>query len=503
MENTDKLDIATRTKLGGSEIKTNVAVNFVGDEKITKVLTASLRPVVTNVVSTSGTVRFEGEMWYDFMVVLENGNVVPVSEPVKFEGSLDDALVKDGTPVSLDYEVVELSSTASGEYTSSVQFTGYIVETNSDLSCAVPPEFVMTRDEDIFFDSLVADGKYEGKVEIELSKDTKTNKILFVRSFASIKSIVPSNDYFAVSGEIFSTIVTESSEGQIRAITKESSFSEEIEAKGVTKESNIQANIFVNETTINEIDGENKFVLEVPFVINFTAYNKNQTKCVCDAYSLTKEVNLTTSSLVRDEFATTKFSEENLLTNFTLSNDILTIDKILAVVPLNLQTVNSEIRYNETLVEGIASVNIVYNHEDDDGNMMLSSVDVEVPFSICFATPDTKENDNVRLAISFGDINVKARHGKELEILCELKLNYSIASQCISSITTEITLGEEKQPKDCALEIYVAKESETLWDIAKKLNITIADLLSQNGELTLPLQNGQKIVAYNRFFQEE
>ncbi len=501
LENNDKIDVATRTKLGDVEVKTSIAINSVGEARVTRVLTASVRPVVQNTLSTIGAIRFDGEIWYDFMVELDSGEIVPVSESVKFEEGIDDPLVKEETPVSLNYEVGEVNSNSSGEYTSNVRFTGYIVETNSDLSCAIPPENVITREEDVFFDSLVSNGNYDGKIDIELSKDKKTNKILFVRSFGSIKSIVPSNDYFAVSGEIFSTIVSENSDGQIRAQTKESTFSEEIEAKGVTKESNIQANIFVNEVTVN--DEENNFVLNVPFTINFSAYNKNQTKCVCDAYSLTNEVNLTTSSLVRDEFATTKLAEENLLTNFSLSEDILSIDKILAIIPLNLQIVNSEIRCNETLVEGIASVNIVYNHEDDDGNNVLSSVDIDVPYSICFATPDTKESDDVRLATSFGDINVKARHGKELEILCELKLNYSIASQCVSSITTQITLGEEKPEKDCALEIYVAKENETLWDIAKKLNITVADLLSQNGELSLPIKDGQKIVAYRRLTKEE
>lgn len=500
MENTDKLDVATRTKLGETQVKTSVPVNFVDDLKITKVLTASVRAVVSNMVTTSGMVRFDGEIWYDFMVVLENGDVVPFSESAKFDGSLEDNLIKEGTPISLDCKVSEVAS--GGEYSSTVEFTAYIIQTNSDLACALPPENVMTREEEICFDSLVASGDYDGKIEIDLQKDNKTSKILFVRSFASIKSIVPSNDYFAVSGEIFSTIVVENSEGQIKTLTKETSFSEEIEGKGVNKDSNIQATICLGETIVNDDADDNKFVLEVPFVINYFAYNKNQTKCVCDAYSLTNEVNLTTSSLVRDEFETTKLAEENLLTNFTLSDDILSIDKILAVVPLNLQTVNSEVRCNETLVEGIASVNLVYNHEDDDGNNVLSSVDIDVPYSICFSTPDTTEKEDARLALSFGDINVKARHGKELEILCELKLNYSIVNQCISSITTEIVLGEEKPPKDCALEIYVARENETLWDIAKKLNITVADLLTQNGELSMPLKDGQKIVAYNRLCQD-
>ena len=68
---------------------------------------------------------------------------------------------------------------------------------------------------------ILADNQYK-------KKDSKVNKILFVRNNASIKSSLPSNDYFVVNGDIYTTIVFLTEDGTIKSIVKENSFSEEI-----------------------------------------------------------------------------------------------------------------------------------------------------------------------------------------------------------------------------------------------------------------------------------
>ena len=136
--------------------------------------------------------------------------------------------------------------------------------------------------------------------------------------------------------------------------------------------------------------------------------------------------------------------------------------------------------------------------EDEEGNNILNSLDIEVPYSLNISVSDLEEKDRVVSQIVLGDINVKNKRGKDLEILAEAKINYDIIKNNISAITTQVVLGEEKSQKDYNLEIYQAKENQSLWDIAKELNISTADLISQNGELTLPLKSGEKIISYKQ-----
>ena len=146
----------------------------------------------------------------------------------------------------------------------------------------------------------------------------------------------------------------------------------------------------------------------------------------------------------------------------------------------------------------MASFSLVYYSEDEEGNNVLNSVLVEVPYSLSVLASDVHEGDDIAVNLSFGDINVKSKKGKELDIIVGIRVNYDISRGFISAVATSVTYGDEKIMKDYALEIYVAKENQTLWDIAKELNISTDNLLAQNAELTLPISVGEKIVAYHQ-----
>ena len=498
----EKLDIATRNILGTSELKNSVSFREVNGLKITKVLTSSMRANIDNIMVGSGEVKFDGVLEYDLLVVLENGEITPLTTKENFSLTFENSEIEQGSVIDIQPTITELiSSNFSPDefvYNSSVSFEICAVNVSSDLSCAVVPENVFVKEGEVTFNALVANETYEGVVTFDIAKDSKVNKILFVRNNASIKSSLPSNDYFVVNGDIYTTIVFLTEDGTIKSIVKENSFSEEIEAKGVTKDSNIQAAIDVRETVVNESEDGSKFNFEVPIVINANVFDTKTLTCVEDAYSTKYELTLTTVSYEQDSFMPTKLAEENILTNFALSEGLNTIDKILAVIPTNIRVVSQIVKDKEVLIDGIASINVIYYSEDDEGNNVLNSVDIDIPYSLSFNAPDVKSGDNVKVGISFGDLNVKSRHGRELEILAEVKINYNVSSREVSYITTEITLGEEKESQDYALEIYVAHANQTLWDIAKELNIGVADIMAQNKDLALPLQEGEKIVVYRQ-----
>ncbi len=505
MENTDKLNIATKTKLGETQLKNTVTIN--SDIQITKVLTAGVRTKVENIMPGSGEVKFDGEIEYDLLVVLDNNEISPITERSAFSLVFENKDIGPDSVIQIESHVVELNSSnfASGDfsYNSTIDFNIYTINQNNDLACAVPPEDVFVREGEVSYTSLVCNTAIESSINFELPKDSKINKILYIKNFATIKSVIPSVDYFVVAGEVYSTIVYSTDDGVIRSLNKENSFSEEIEAKGTNKDSNIQAFVSTKESIITENDEGNRFIFEIPLCINSFVFNREIKSCIVDAYSVKYEVNLTTTSFEQNDFNSTKQVEENILTNFSLSETISPIDKILAVVPTNIRIVNQIVKQGEVLIDGIAMLNIIYYSEDEEGNNILNSVDVDVPYSLTFSALDVNEKDNVFINVSFGDINVKSRHGRELEILAEIKINYNNTVPSVSYITTEILLGDEKETRDCGLEIYLAKSNQTLWDIAKELNVSVTDIMTQNSELSLPLKDGEKIVVYRQLRIEE
>lgn len=498
----EKLNIATKSKLGVSQVKNTAIINTLDNVKITKVLTVSAKPRIENIIVTNAEVKFDGTVEYDLLVALENNDIVPFSQKTSFNQVFENALIAPDTIVNIYPELIELNdiSNQNGDiaYSSLINFEIYSIDVNSDINCAKSLENVFVKEGEISFNSFGGNVVYDATINFEVLKDNKINKVLFVNSFATIKSIIPSNNYFVVSGDIYSTIVYFSEDGLIKSFNKETNFSEEIENQNVNKESIIQAFVQTKETTVIENADKNSYSFDTPIQIVAQIYNKSNKSCVVDAFSLTNEINLTTTSFEEDEFFSTRQIEENILTNFALAENIPLVDRILAVTPINVSIVNQLVKDCELLLEGIATINLIYYFEDDDGNNILNSIDVEVPYSINVNVPELKDNDRIITRIILGDINIKNKRGKELEVLAEVKINYDIIKSNISAITTHLTIGEEKPQKDYALEIYVAKEGQTLWDIAKELNMSTTDIVSQNSELTLPLSNGDKIVAYRQ-----
>lgn len=500
MDNNEKLEVATKKNVGVVQIKNEQ--EYTGDAKIAKVLTFSAKPNLETTTVSAGKVTLEGEIDYDLLVVLQDNEITPLTQKSKFSQVFESGEIQENSVVSADVMLTELSSSGGGgeilQLNSTIDANIFVISKNSEISPATVSDGVFVRECEVNFNSIVAVVKYDGVINFELSKDSKMSKILFVKNSATIKSIIPAVDYFVASGTVFTSIIFETEDGTIRSIVKENNFSEEIEAKGTIKESNVQALIFTKEAVATEKSDKNMFVFDVPIVISAQAYNKNCTKTVTDAYSLKNEVNLTADSFEVGEFSSIRQADENVLTNFTLSESIPQIDKLLATTPTYITILNQIVKEREVILEGLANINLIYYTEDADGNNVLNSLDVEVPYSITLKLPEIAESDQIVSQAVLGDVNVKVKHGRELEILAEVKADINQTKVTTSAITTSITLGEQKIEKDYAMEIYLAKNSQTLWDISKELNISTADLVEQNSDLTLPLSDGEKIVAYFR-----
>ena len=503
MDNTEieKLNIATKTKLDTLQIKTTAIINSLDNLKITKVLTVSAKPRIENVSVLNSEIKFDGVVDYDLLVVLENENIVPLTQKSNFSQVFENSTITPDSIVNIFANLLELKNISSSTeiaYSAIISFDIYSLSQNSEIICARPVENVFIKEGEVLYNSFVNNITYDGMVNFEIVKDNKIDKILYITNNAYIKSVISSNDYFVVSGEVYSWVTFQSEDGEIKSLSKTNTFSEEIECVGVTKESIIQTQIQTKESTIIENSEKSLFSFDTPIKIMAQIFNKSIVKCVVDAYSIKNEVKLTTTSFEEDEFISTRQLEENLLTNFTIAEDVPIVDKILSITPVNISLVNQIVKDRELILEGVVNINLIYYFEDEEGLNILNSLDIELPYSLNVNISDVKQDDKVITQMSLGDINIKNKRGKELEILAEIKINYDIVKNNVSAVSTQILIGEEKPQKDYSLEIYLAKEKQSLWDVAKELNVSTADLVSQNADLTLPLTKGEKIISFKQ-----
>lgn len=499
----ETIKLCTKRKLATLQLKNNATINSSDNVKITKILTVVACPNVDNVETFNAETKFNISVRYDALVCLENGEIVTLSQTGVSNSSCENSLITADSNVDVFASVLDVnSSIANGEVNvnSLVSCDIYLSNRNICLKQLSKSDDVFTKDCEVEINSHKISNAHSSIISSEIDAQGKVNKIIFCQYQGCVKSVVAGNDYYTVGGEMVVNLMAEYEDGQLKSLIKSIPFSEEIECKGLCKEDIMQTYFVTNKpcntNIITDADGNNTISVELPYIVKCDVYQKCNREFVVDAYNVKKEVNLTTESYEQNEFYNSKFVEDKIVSTFTLTEDAPRVERILLSTGESISLVNSYTKNGEIVIEGIANVGTIYYSEDDEGNKVLNSVVIDVPYSLSIIAPEVNEGDNVEVDVKLGEVTVKNKKGRELEVIANINICYSVNKPLVFAVVTELSFGDEKPLKDYALEIYVAKENQTLWDIAKYLNISSDSLLSQNPDVSLPIVAGEKIVAY-------
>jgi hypothetical protein len=505
MSDNTQIKVCTKKKLVAVQSKCSAVLTGGEDNKVAKVLGFLACPYIDGSEVGAAQASAHVSVRFDALVAYESGVLDFLSSTTIVKVSCENSAIKIGNVVEFSINVMDESSHINnGEVVCSavISLEPHLFDREIAIKTIDPDDDVFTKESDIEVNSFKTSVTHPARATYEESKDGKLKNILQSHHRGIIKSVVPSNDYFIVSGDIVFGLIYECEDGAIKSFIKQTSFSEEVECMGLNKENIIQAKLIINVPCSARIlqtgEGNGSLSFDLPYVITANVYERTNRECVIDAYHLEQEVNITTESYEQSIFLNSGCSEENIIASFTLGEASPRIEKILAVSGGNVSIVNSFVKDREVVLEGISNVNTIYYSEDDDGNKILNSVLVDAPYSLTLPCSEALLNDEVEAQIILSDVSVKSRKGRELEIIATVKVSYNLSRTTVSAVATGLSYGEVKQPKEFALEIYVVKEHQTIWDIAKHLNISTEDLLNQNPAISLPVVAGEKIVCYKK-----
>ena len=87
---------------------------------------------------------------------------------------------------------------------------------------------------------------------------------------------------------------------------------------------------------------------------------------------------------------------------------------------------------------------------------------------------------------------------REVEVDLSLNLNYFLEETYEETVITSVTEGEVKEEKNNAISVYIAKKGEELFDMAKRLNSSMEDIIKVNKDLEFPLSGDERIIIYRQ-----
>ena len=189
-------------------------------------------------------------------------------------------------------------------------------------------------------------------------------------------------------------------------------------------------------------------------------------------------------------------SEAIVKQNIQLKENDMRPDHIISANAAIILT-DKQVMKDRVVVEGIVKADILYKTTNDE--KYLASVKAEIPFTAAIEIFGADENmksivkanlENIEAAIEGNSIAVKA------VIIISGKTLYEMNKEFISDAFEEE--GDMPQKK-ASITIYVVGPQDTLWELAKKYNTTVADLVKVNKvEDSEHIQEGQKLIIPGR-----
>lgn len=298
-------------------------------------------------------------------------------------------------------------------------------------------------------------------------------------------------DKIIVSGVIECSMVYQG-KNEINSINKEIAFNHFVDVEGAIKDSKkqLEMNIdSVNYEVKENLEGNLRILdLEIRIGIDGKAYEQREKNIVLDAYSTKKEIDIERKEIEIVENVKELESKESIKGRIDHSN----FEKVYSIEGSST-VLDSRILENKIILEGLLILNILYLNSDSDE---INTLKEEIPFKSYIESEGIDETMTTEEESIVERINYKINNEKlELEVSIKnlIELNRKKKINTILDLKeSEDYIDKTKRP---SIIIYVIQKGDSLWNIAKRYNTTVDELISSN-DISSPdiLMPGEKII---------
>ena len=466
------------------------------DTGIASVLSVGAKSVVVNNEVVGKDIVFNGVV--DFQAVYRAESISAVDYSAEFRDKFVTTETIDGELI-LSSSIIDVTSSIVGggiRVVAVVEVTiDQIVNENLSVLTAVDGDDIHISNNEMNYSTYIgkANEKFDVNVDIELAG---VANVLMVTPMVSVYSVEPRENYLVVSGKVDLDICAQTGDNvnSLATYYKNNDFSWEVAYDGINNNAIIQSivNIVYNEVKVSTFVENGVANLSVVVPVNYMGFvfKQNQLETIEDVYLEKNYLSITCENFRTIDCGGSISFKDNISGTATIQDTAPFIDDVLAVCTSNVVVASSRVEDGKLSVEGVANSTVAY-YTKDTGE--ITAVQVEMPFSI-EKRVDYPQATIVTVALE--NISARSKRGKEIEVSAELNIFVDLAQENSGVVITEVVLGEEKKIDDCALQIYVVKPNQTVWDIAKELSVSQELIMEQNESISLPLKAGDKIVIY-------
>lgn len=493
--NFKKVTSSVRTHVGTTQsvIELKLPTN---DGEVKEVYSVGASSSVLSSEVASNVINFVGLV--DFQVVYEGTSLSSLDYTAEFKDRFDsDKEIKGELIVSSN--VVQVSSNVvAGEIrvTAIVEISIDAIESKDvNVLVGVDGENVYKTTKDFSWSTYL--GRAFEKLDVSGEVDISgAKKVYEVTPCVRLDRVEAKTDCVSVNGVMGVDILYADGEeiSNLKSTYKEIDFAWEVAFDGVNEESGVESalSILSSETKVSSLVNDEGVTVSIDVPIEYSGYifKSNVASIIDDVYLESNYLSITSENVsTMLDFDSVRF-KDNIEGSAEIGEDAPFIDDVLSVSTNNLVLARSYIEGDRLTVEGVATATVIYYTKE---TAQASAVEIEMPF-VVEEKMDMKSACVVSLSLC--NIGAKSRRGKEIEVSGELYVYADTYNEDSQMVISELVLGEEKPMDDCSLYIYIVKPNETLWDIAKEMNVSTELILEQNPNLETSLEVGDKLIIY-------
>lgn len=322
----------------------------------------------------------------------------------------------------------------------------------------------------------------------EVETNLKDIKILNIDSQAILNSVVASVDKVIIEGRVKVNALYKDDDS-VGEISKEFEFKQEIAMKNSLPGMVVEANLKMINTSITEQvkDEKARLVFVIDLSANAMMFENTAIETFDDLFSLKNELVPVYDFAEFEETDGESFDNDTVLTQTDISGRS-DFDDIVGVFAPKVRVLEFQDKGEKVLVISQIEALAIYKTQNS-----LEKIDLK--YEIKFETEKdfAKKLNEVKAVANISAFKVKA--GKDLECAYQVEYHFGYDKQYSEKFVKSFEIVKKKDDTDAGVKVYVTRENQTIFDVAKALNVSPELITSQN-EVTDCLESGQKVFVY-------
>lgn len=464
-------------------------VKIVTPNNIAKLLKVSARAVVLSAEVVNNFLMVSGKIVANAVYLTDENKVENTETTVEFVEKQKTTFVL--SEISADDELeVQSVNVSSSEVMLSLAHETKVVGMYRYLfgdATKVEDEFVLhSQNFDLMTFKQTNDESFV--VAEEVDSNLQDIHILNISAEPVLTSYACAVDKVVIDGRVNVNALYKDETG-IGEIVKEFEFKQEIAMKDTLPGMNCEIMLKHLNTAIVEQKKDDKNSLA--FVIDLSAkayvFENLSVQTYDDIYSLKNEITPVYEYAEFSQDDGVDFDTDTVLTQTNIS-DKSDFDDLIGVYQPNVNILETQDLGDKILLHAEITALALYKTQTS-----IEKLDLVYETRFEMTKEMTKKLARVSANASVSAFKVKA--GKDLE--CAFSVEYKFEYEKINGLkfVKSFNLLEEKEPSEAGVRVYVTRENQSLFDVARVLNVR-PELIASQMEVTDNFESGQKVFVY-------